>query len=71
MKFSEVMVHFDYKMSNIARALNIGREAVSQWKDNDEVPYGRQCELEILTKGKLKADLVKETRGRRKHGETE
>ncbi len=37
----------------LALALNCTREAVAMWK---EVPWSRQCELELLSKGKLKAD---------------
>lgn len=56
MKFSEVMAYFDYNMSNIARALKIQRSSVESWKKKDEIPYLRQCQIEILTKGKLKAE---------------
>lgn len=37
----------------LAMALNCSREAITMW---DIVPWSRQCELEILSRGKLKAD---------------
>ena len=55
MKFSEVMVYFDYKMVNIARALNMKAQSITPWHKKDKIPYPRQCELEILTNGELKA----------------
>lgn len=56
MKFSEVMIHYDYNMSNIARALGVSRQVVSRWHKNGKIPYKNQCEIEILTKGSLKAN---------------
>lgn len=56
MKFSEVMIYFDYKMVNIAKALNMKPQSITTWHKKNQIPYPRQCELEILTKGVLKAD---------------
>jgi hypothetical protein len=56
MEFSEVMIYFDYKMSNIARALDVTRETVTHWKDEGKIPYHRQCQIEVVTGGKLKAE---------------
>lgn len=55
MKFSEVMIYYNYTMTNIARALDISRQAVAAWRKSGQIPYPKQCELEILTQGKLKA----------------
>lgn len=55
MKFSEVMSHYDYKKSNIAKALGVSRQLVFNWHKKDKIPFSKQCELEILTKGALKA----------------
>lgn len=55
MKFSEIMIYYDYNMSNIARALGISRQVVSRWHRNGKIPYKNQCEIEVLTKGALKA----------------
>jgi predicted DNA-binding protein YlxM (UPF0122 family) len=56
MTFSEVMIYFDYKMSNVARFLNVRRQAVYEWHANNEIPFEKQCMLEILTQGELKAN---------------
>jgi hypothetical protein len=56
MKFSEVMQYYDYNMATIARALETSRQYVSKWKKVDKIPYPRQCELQILTGGKLIAN---------------
>jgi uncharacterized protein YjcR len=59
MKFSEVMAVYDYKLVNVARALNISRETVNQWKKNDDIPFKMQCVLEVVTNGKVKASKGK------------
>jgi transcriptional regulator len=53
MKFSEVMIYYDYNMSAIAKALGTTRQCVSIWKKNNKIPYRSQCELQINTNGKL------------------
>ena len=55
MKLREVMIYFDYNMSAIARALNTSRQYVSLWKKNDKIPWSKQCELQVITDGKLRA----------------
>ena len=37
----------------LARALGIGKASVNQWV---EIPLDRQCQIEIVTDGALKAD---------------
>ncbi len=64
MKFSEVMIFYDYNMSKIAKALETTRQYVAQWKKDDSIPYPKQCELQIITGGQLiasKADDRKRT----------
>ena len=60
MKFTEIMSQFDYNMSNIARALGISKAYVSIWKKKGELPMLRQCQLEVVTNGALKADKGEE-----------
>jgi DNA-binding transcriptional regulator Cro len=55
MKFSEVMAFYDYKMVNIVRELKVARDTVKSWKIKDKIPFTRQCQLEVLSNGKLKA----------------
>jgi DNA-binding XRE family transcriptional regulator len=54
-KFSEVMIHYDYKQSNVARALGVSRQVIYSWHKKNKIPFSKQCEIEILTKGALKA----------------
>ncbi len=57
MTMDEVLSFYRHKQSNVAAAINITRNAVSRWYINDSIPYDRQCQLQIASKGKLKADL--------------
>lgn len=56
MKFSEVMIYYDYNMSKIARALDVSRQYVAVWRKKDAIPWPFQCELQIITDGKLIAN---------------
>lgn len=53
MKTSEVAEHFGGK-SRLAEALQISPAAVSMW--GEKIPEGRQYQIQILTKGKFKAE---------------
>lgn len=57
MKFNEVMAHYNYNITTIMRELNVARGTVNSWRDTDCVPFKVQCFLEIVTAGKLKANL--------------
>lgn len=57
MKFSDAMIFYGYSMSKIARALNVTRHTISRWRDDGQIPLNRQCELEVITNGALKADV--------------
>jgi hypothetical protein len=56
MKFSEVMIFYDYNMAVIARTLKISRAYVALWKKENKIPYSKQCELQVVTEGKLLAN---------------
>ena len=56
MKFSEVMIYYNYNMASIAAALKISRQYVSLWKKENHIPYPMQCVLHVLTDGALKAN---------------
>ena len=51
----EMIKHFG-NQSNLARALNITRSAVSQWLIEDIVPPAKAIRIERLTDGKFKAN---------------
>jgi hypothetical protein len=42
--------------AEIARVLGCKQPSVAEWFDKNEVPEGRQYQLEIASGGKLKAD---------------
>jgi len=52
MKKQDAVSYFGSQAA-LARALGIGKASVGQWRD---VPLDRQCQIEIITDGKLKAD---------------
>lgn len=55
MKRSEAIAYFGGNASELARALGMDQSSIHSWK-NDRIPLGRQFQLELLTKGALKAD---------------
>lgn len=52
MKKNEAVRHFG-SITNLAKALGVSKQAVSQWK---VIPDGRQYQLEVITEGKLLAE---------------
>jgi len=52
MKLSEAVAHFGTE-AEMARKLGISPQAVYQW--NGKVPMSRQYQIQLITKGKLKA----------------
>lgn len=50
---SDVLEHFKTQAA-LARALGIGRASVNGW--GGVIPLDRQCQIEVITNGKLKAD---------------
>ncbi len=57
MKKSDVIKYFGTQ-TKVAEILGLTRGAVHLW--NEDIPEGRAAQLEILTKGKLKARPLKE-----------
>jgi hypothetical protein len=51
----DAVSHFGTKIA-VARALNIGKAAVSKWDEEGLVPPLRAAQLHKLTRGKLKFD---------------
>lgn len=52
MNKQDAIQHFG-SSTKLAQALGISKQAVSQWED--ELPIGRQYQIEVVTEGKLKA----------------
>lgn len=60
MKLSEAIAHFGTE-AELARQLGIRPQAVYQWRnggDPEYIPEGRQTRIELITRGKLKADPI-------------
>lgn len=57
MKFSDVMGFYDYKISNIMRALGVSRTAVDSWKKKNKIPFKMQCLIQVVTKNELVANM--------------
>lgn len=60
MTTSQVIGFFGSRLK-AANALGISSESIRKWLVNGRIPYGRQCEIEILTKGALKAEAKTST----------
>lgn len=59
MKLDDAINFFGSK-KKLADALSINRSAITNW--GDEIPEARQYQIQILTKGKLKADRKSENK---------
>jgi len=55
MTTQEVLAHFG-SHSSVADALGIRRQSIYLW--GEEPPKGRQFQIQVLTKGKLKASAT-------------
>jgi len=58
MTFEDIRKHFG-SLTAAAKALNLPITTVSDWRQG--VPFGRQCQIQIITGGKLQAS--RETEG--------
>lgn len=55
MRPENLISHFG-SIANAARALQVSAPTIHGWIDAKEIPIGRQCQIEILTDGALRAD---------------
>ncbi|MHA3059932.1 Cro/CI family transcriptional regulator [Acinetobacter sp. ANC 4636] len=61
MTVDDLKIHYGVKTdSDVARILKHTRGAISKWR-NRGIPPDTQARLQVITKGKLKADLEKLT----------
>lgn len=56
MTLDDAVTYYKHNYSNLARALGMTKQHISKWKKLDYIPYHYQCQLEVMTKGALKAD---------------
>jgi DNA-binding transcriptional regulator YdaS (Cro superfamily) len=55
MRPREVVNHFG-TIAAAARVLMVSSPSISQWLDAGVIPIDRQCQIEIITNGVLRAD---------------
>lgn len=53
MTLTDVLEHFKAKPSELAETLGVTPGAISQWREG--IPKSRQFQIEVMTKGALKA----------------
>lgn len=51
----DVVAHFQ-SIAEAARALKVSPPSISQWINAGAIPIDRQCQIELVTAGALKAD---------------
>ena len=54
MTYQEVLEYFHDDVAEMAKQLNCERQAIYMW--HGQVPKNRQLQIELITKGRLKAD---------------
>jgi hypothetical protein len=52
---NDVVTFFGSQVA-VARAIGTTSQAVNKWIAQGQVPLGRQCQLQLMTRGKLRAD---------------
>ena len=55
MNIKQALEHYGTQ-SKLAAALDVEQSNISKWNSSGVMPWHRQLELQMLTKGKLKAD---------------
>jgi len=56
MQINHVLEHFGKSQTKLAQALDIAQSNIARWVKSGEIPKLRQYQIQLLTKGKLKAD---------------
>jgi len=56
MTIDEVLKYYDGKRKRAAAALDISYQAIVKWEETGEIPFLRQCHIELITGGELLAD---------------
>ena len=57
MTLDDAVTYYDHNYSKLARALGVTKQSMSIWKrSGKEIPYHYQCQIEVMTKGALKAE---------------
>lgn len=64
MKFDQLIKHFGTQVA-AAKALGVTQPTMSNWKSRGRIPLVQQLRIEVLTQGKLKAQPLFPSRGKR------
>ena len=59
------LIKFYGSQTEAAKALHLSQPAVWEWQHNT-IPYDRQCQIEVDSAGKLRADRKHDARLKRK-----
>ena len=52
----EETIKYYGSIKNLADAIGVSRQTIYLWKDKGAIPYARQAQIELETRGKLKAE---------------
>ena len=63
MKTKDAIKHYG-GVVHLASALNVSVKTIYNWMD--EMPYYRQCEIEVLTGGQLRAESKEDKKQKKK-----
>ena len=58
MKVEDAIKHYGGAV-HLASALNVSLQTIYNWREQGSIPFSRQCEIEIITDGKLKVESRK------------
>lgn len=59
------LIKFYGSQASASRALGLSQPAVWEWQ-HATIPFDRQCQIQVATGGKLKADRKHDSRSKRK-----
>lgn len=68
MKFCDVMAYYDYKVINMCNELHVTRETIRNWRNKDVVPFKFQCVIQVLSNGRMVADIEAYRKGQLEFG---
>lgn len=55
MNLEEALKYYG-SIKSLADAIGVSRQTIYLWKEKGSIPYSRQAQIELETRGKLKAE---------------
>ena len=55
MTLDEAFKYYESSVTQMANALGVSRQTIYLWKKKGKIPFSRQAQIELETRGKLKA----------------